>query len=151
MAEQTITAEKLCALTGLTDRRHRQIAKEGYFPPPIQGEYQLNATIAGMFRYYREAYQKTNRTLAEDKQTKIRREIELLELKISEQNRQLVPISEVDRVWSAATAAARQCIIASELPKREKDEIVAYFQKVNAADYYRKAPDTEGDESPPAD
>lgn len=51
---QTISAEKLCALTGLTDRRHRQLAKEGYFPPPIKSQYQLTPTISGMFRYYRE-------------------------------------------------------------------------------------------------
>jgi hypothetical protein len=51
---KTIAAEALCALTGLTDRRHRQIAKAGYFPPPIRGQYQLTATLQGMFRYYRE-------------------------------------------------------------------------------------------------
>jgi hypothetical protein len=49
---QTIPAKRLCALTGLTDRRHRQIADEGYFPPPVAGEYQLNATIAGLFKYF---------------------------------------------------------------------------------------------------
>src|SRR5256885_3244989 len=31
----TISADRLCSLTGLTDRRHRQLAKEGYFPPPM--------------------------------------------------------------------------------------------------------------------
>lgn len=55
MAEaSTISAEKLCALTGLTDRRHRQLAREGYFPSPSKGLYQLTPTIAGIFRYYRE-------------------------------------------------------------------------------------------------
>ena len=55
MSEQTqyITAEKLCAITGLSDRRH-QIAKAGYFPPPVKSQYQLIATLQGMCGYYRE-------------------------------------------------------------------------------------------------
>lgn len=49
-----ISAEALCALTGLTDRRHRQIAKLGYFPPPLDGQYQQDLALQGLFRYYRE-------------------------------------------------------------------------------------------------
>lgn len=55
MAEtQTITADRLCALTGLKDDRHRQLAKQGYFPAPKKGLYQLTVTLQGLFRYYRE-------------------------------------------------------------------------------------------------
>jgi len=54
---QTIPADRLCSLTGLTDRRHRQLAKEGFFPPPVAGEYELAATIKGLFRFFREAGQ----------------------------------------------------------------------------------------------
>jgi hypothetical protein len=51
---QTIPADQLCALTGYSDRRHRQLAKAGYFPPPLAGEYHLNATIRGLFKHFRE-------------------------------------------------------------------------------------------------
>jgi phage terminase Nu1 subunit (DNA packaging protein) len=50
----TITASDLCTLTGLTDRRHRQLAAQGFFPPPLRGEYERDAVIAGMLRFYRE-------------------------------------------------------------------------------------------------
>lgn len=142
-----LTAERLCALTGLTDRRHRQIAAEGYFPHPTNGEYQAGPTIAGMFRYYREAYQKTSRTLAEDKRTKLQREIELLDLKIAEQNSELVPMAEVDRVWKSVCIAVRQILQGADIPSRLKDELVAQFQKVNVGDYYKTtgAADTESE------
>src|SRR5438128_4051480 len=55
----TILAERLCALSGLTDRRHRQLASQGFFPPPIRGEYQAGATIQGLLRYYREQSSRT--------------------------------------------------------------------------------------------
>lgn len=48
----TITAEELCALTGLTDRRHRQLARVGYFPPPLRAGYERHKTIAGLYQYF---------------------------------------------------------------------------------------------------
>ena len=49
-----ISGAELCALTGLTDRRHRQLASAGFFPPPLRGEYQLTPTVQGLFRHFRE-------------------------------------------------------------------------------------------------
>ncbi len=49
-----ISADKLCELTGLTDRRHRQLAKDGWFPSPYKGRYEANKTLAGLFKYLRE-------------------------------------------------------------------------------------------------
>jgi hypothetical protein len=54
MSEQTITADNLCKLTGMTDRRHRQLAAQGFFPPPVKSMYLLSPTITGMFKYYRD-------------------------------------------------------------------------------------------------
>lgn len=136
MAEPaTITAEKLCALTGLTDRRHRQLAGEGYFPPPIKGVYQLTPTISGMFRYYREANQRITRSLAEDKSLKTKREIELLELKIAQQQKRLAPIERVQAVWDSSCAGIRQAIIAANISEQARDEIFGNIRKIEPEDY----------------
>ncbi len=79
MAEQiqTISAERLAVLTGLTDRRARQIAKLGYFPPPIKSQYQLTATLQGMFKYYRELGERTRNkrdAIDEEKHRKLKLE-----------------------------------------------------------------------------
>lgn len=65
---QTISAEKLTALTGLTDRRHRQLAQAGFFPPPVKGQYRMAATIQGMFRHYRQSL--TDRDALREAQTR---------------------------------------------------------------------------------
>src|SRR3954470_22620600 len=72
----TISSEKLCALTGLSDRRHRQLAKEGFFPPPNRGKYQAWPAITGLFKYHREQLAKKDDTLAAEraKYMKARRE-----------------------------------------------------------------------------
>src|SRR6266576_3364715 len=49
-----ISADKLCQLTGLTDRRHRQLATAGCFPPPYRGQYELSPTLQGLFKHFRE-------------------------------------------------------------------------------------------------
>ena len=54
----TIPGKVLVALTGLTDRRFRQLADQGYFPVPVKSMYQTSETLTGLFRYYREADQR---------------------------------------------------------------------------------------------
>ena len=44
----------MAKLSGLTDRRLRELAAEGWFPKAKEGSYQLVPTIQGLLRYYRE-------------------------------------------------------------------------------------------------
>ena len=62
-----LSAAALCELTGLTDRRHRQIAAEGYYPPPDRGRYRIKETLIGLFRYYREQLHKKEDNLATER------------------------------------------------------------------------------------
>lgn len=83
--QQLISGDKLSLLTGLTDRRHRQLAKEGYFPPPENGQYQWALTIRGLFKYYREHKERTHGELAEEKLAKMRTDRKLSELRLAQQ------------------------------------------------------------------
>ncbi len=82
----TITGADLCLLTGLTDRRHRQIAKSGYFPPPIRGDYQRDVALAGMFKYYREMGERTRNLKDKLDEEKVREK----QLKNDETDKRLV-------------------------------------------------------------
>ncbi len=75
-SDGSISSEQLCAITGLTDRRHRQLATAGYFPPPIQGRYQAGATLLGVIKYQRALIQKKSNKLAKEQLalTKAKRE-----------------------------------------------------------------------------
>jgi len=99
-APQTITADKLCALTGLTDRRHRQLAAQGFFPPPIGAHYQLAPTIQGMFRFYREVSIRHRGTLSDAKLGKTDAERKLAELALKKALREVLPAKAVARSWS---------------------------------------------------
>lgn len=80
----TISADALCQLTCLTDRRHRQLAKDGWFPPPLRGQYNANKTLAGLFKYFREQLNKKDDTEKTEKAllAKVKREIGQEELAI---------------------------------------------------------------------
>ncbi len=77
----TITAAQLCAITGLTDRRHRQLAQGGYFPPPINGVYQAKCLL-GIIKYQRELIAKKSDVLRKEQEayTRAKREMAQEEL-----------------------------------------------------------------------
>jgi hypothetical protein len=59
----SLRADELRTLTGLTDRRHRQLADQGYFRPPVRGVYGPDV-VAGLFRYFADQLHKKNDKLA---------------------------------------------------------------------------------------
>jgi hypothetical protein len=104
MSAGTISSEHLESLTGLTDRRLRQLAKAGYFPAPNRGHYQQVATIRGMFKYYREDHNHSAKTLNDAKLTKLRADAEMAQLKLAEAKRDVIRrdvVSTFLRSWVA--------------------------------------------------
>jgi hypothetical protein len=91
----TITGEQLCAITGLTDRRHRQLASAGYFPPPMDGRYQVGKTLVGVIRHQRELIQKKNNKLAKEQQGLVKAKRELAEEELAEVRGEYVAKAEI--------------------------------------------------------
>ena len=115
MAEtRLIAAETLCSLTGLTDRRHRQISKDGYFPPPLNGQYQFTASIQGMFRHYRELSQKRHSTTEDEKRKKLTAERKIEELKLARMMGNSLEAESVVRAWQGVVMIARQKLLGLE-------------------------------------
>jgi len=79
-----IAADRLCALTGLTDRRHRQLATAGFFPPPIKGQYQAGKTIAGLFTHFRQLLAKKDETLRKEQEGYTRAKRQLAEEELAQ-------------------------------------------------------------------
>lgn len=123
MAEtQTITGERLCTLTGLSDRRHRQLAEQGYFPPPLKGQYQLTPTIQGMFRYYRELQARGNDEFAMERLRKTRAEANLAELRLSKERKQSLDAATVVKAWENIILTLRQKLLS--LPSKIAPRLV---------------------------
>lgn len=92
---QTISAERLCEITSLTDRRHRQLAGQGYFPPPIRGLYQMERTLAGIIKYQREQLSKRNDELRVEQQSLARAKRQLAEEELAEFRGEYIMKSEI--------------------------------------------------------
>ena len=118
---QTISAEKLCEFTGLTDRRHRQLAKSGYFPPPLNGEYQLAPTIRGLFKHFREMLDKKDNTVEQERQKYLRARREKTEIERDILQRKYYPRAEVVRALRSAGAALKSTLSGkarNEIPQK---------------------------------
>ena len=109
-----ISAEKLCALSGLTDRRHRQLAKDGWFPPPVRGQYQLIPTLQGMFKYYRTSMDGgthgTRFREARDMREEARARSAMVKAKMDES--QVVPVEEALRLITRSAGQVRTRLLA---------------------------------------
>lgn len=100
----TLTGEQVEALTGLTDRRVRQLAKAGYFSPPVRGLYKQTETIRGLFKYYREDRHAEAKTMHDEKLLKIKAERELKELELARAKRESVSSAIVDEAFKTLGA-----------------------------------------------
>lgn len=100
---ETISAVDLCELTGLTDRRHRQLAQESYFPPKKKGQYATEATLRGLFRYYRDGAH-ANKDL---KAKKTQEEIRKLKLFNDQKEGELIVFDQVEQFMVGIVAAAK--------------------------------------------
>ncbi len=94
-AATTISAAQLCALTGLSDRRHRQLASAGYLPPPIAGQYQKESTIAGLFKHFRELLAKKNEKVKEEQEKLTRAKRQTAEEELAILRNEYVKKSEI--------------------------------------------------------
>jgi len=119
---QTLSAERLCLLTGLTDRRHRQLAGEGYFPPPIKGQYQITPTMQGMFRYYREQQNKGSSEFNLERLRKTRAEANLAEIRLAKETKHALDAKAVFRAWENIVLVVRQKLLS--LPTKVAPRLV---------------------------
>jgi len=83
-SELLISGDDLTKLTGKTDQRHRQLAKENYFPPPSDGWYRLEPTVRGMCEYLQLKAKKKNETVEELKEENLRKKNVLLQQQTEE-------------------------------------------------------------------
>jgi len=109
---EVLTAEKFCQITNLTDRRHRQLAGEGYFPPPIKGNWQLTPCLQGMVKYLRELAEKNLEEMAAEKLKKAKADRKLAELKLSRERKESLDATSVIKAWSGILLTIRQKLLA---------------------------------------
>jgi hypothetical protein len=132
----TLTGGQMEALTGLTERRLRQIAKLGYFPPPERGQFQQTATIRGLFKYYREDNQRTNNSMAGLKANKLQAEGELVRIKVEKARGNLIPVEEVHEVhayvFNTMVSTFRQRI-ENDLPLQAEGKTVPEIRRLARA------------------
>lgn len=127
-ATDQLTAEKFCQITNLSDIRHRQLAKGGYFPPPIKGIYQLTPALQGIIRYLRDQAAKADTTLEQEKLKKLTAERCLAELKLAKERKEALDAVAVFRAWENIILTIRQKILA--LPSKIAPRLVYLGEQV---------------------
>lgn len=71
---------------------------------------------------------------------KVRAERQMIELKIGEMERNLIPVTAVQRAWEFIAVAIRQIVVHAErMPQSVKDSVLAELVKIPIDDYFKGA------------
>jgi hypothetical protein len=124
---QTIAGQALTALTGLTDRRHRQLAKDGFFPEPVRGEYQLTATIKGVVTYYRDSRQRTTKGMAEERLREPRERADSLALANARERGELLDKADFIQSLEEHVALCKVKVLESNRSPADQDDLLNFF------------------------
>lgn len=89
-AEAMMHSDRMEVITGLGDRRLRQLAEEKYFPPPVKAHYQTLETLVGVIRFYRTT--SSSETLLKKRLAKMDQEMRDRQIDIDEKEKLLKPI-----------------------------------------------------------
>ena len=130
-ALQTISSDKLCSLTGLTDRRHRQLAKDGYFPPPERSEYQLIPTLRGLFKYAFHDRGREGGTLGAEKLRKLKEEADRVALENAARRGELIDKADFMKRIETIYTEMRQRILNSSMRDHEKDALLGGLSQLH--------------------
>jgi hypothetical protein len=140
MAEiQRISSDRLLPILAargvvLTDRRLRQLADEGFFPAPVNSDYEFLATLLGLIQHYHKLREKQGGTLAAERLRKLKEEADKVALENDKTRGKLVDIEAVYRHFQGIYVALRARILASNLDDQEKDEILNDLRRLKARD-----------------
>lgn len=127
---ETIASKDLATLTGLTDRRHRQLADEGFIPAPVRGRWKKEATISGLFRYFREK-KVGAAAVDEERIRKVRAEADRVEMENELTRGRVVDVKDVLAMIRDRAVSIRDVIMNSPtLLPDEKDQILNELHRI---------------------
>jgi len=122
----------------------RQLAKEGYFPDPVQGEYKFHETIRGLIRHYQTITSKYTgeRAMIQLDRERSRARLEkaranIAEIKEARMRNELLPAAAVEAVWSARVLLTKQRVMQLPLTEQQKHEILIEMENVPVAEYMK--------------
>jgi hypothetical protein len=145
MRKNTIKSAELEKLTGLTDQRHRQLAKAGHFPAPKDGRYEFEPTIKGIIAYYKQ--RQDGEELKAQKLRKVTAEADRIEDDISINRLKYVEKREVYKFFEIFLIRFRAHVLSSPLDRDVKDLILEETGRImdgSLEEYIRDAREHKG-------
>jgi hypothetical protein len=119
---ETLNIHELEVLTGLGERRIRQLTEAKKIPRPnSDGNWPATKTIQALFIYYRN--QRQPDAVAAARLVKLEEEAKYTKLRRERAEGTLIPISEVSRVWSEIAVRLRDQIVNLDVPIQTKEQM----------------------------
>lgn len=139
--KKTVTGSELETMTGLSERRLRQLADAGHIPQPTKGSWSHPDTIKAVVTHYRT--RKADSPLNAARLKKLETETELLAVQLAEEQGRLVPVEELAERMQAYLRNVRDAALNCEvIPEETRREILGELATM-LRDALCVKPDTE--------
>lgn len=120
---------------GLTERRLRQLAEEGWFPEAKRNVVEAVPTLLGLVKYYRELRSKQGSDIEAERLRKTTEEADKLALENEKTRGSLVEVEAVYKNGESVFVALRARILSSGLSDHEKDELLTDLMQLKVGDF----------------
>lgn len=119
--EVKVNATQLASIFDVTERRVQQLAKERIIPKGERGEYPLLRCFRAYLKYWRERSDGGGKiNTLEEKALLLKAQRQREEMKLAEEQSELIPAHEIEALWAGAVAAAKSTLMgwSTKLPEQ---------------------------------
>lgn len=117
-----VNLRQLSTITGLSGKWLRALAKSGTLTPPGPDGYPLALAVSALVKHYQQAVKASAPT--SDKALKLRREVELLDMKLAQQRQEWIRAADIQAYMGDIFHCMKQGILASHLTRPEQGELL---------------------------
>lgn len=119
--EALVNATQLASIFDVSERRIQQLAKEGTIPKGERGKYPLLRCFRAYLRYWRERSDTGGKiNTLDEKALLLQAQRKREEMKLAEEQGELIPADEIETLWTGAVAAAKSTLMgwSTKLPEQ---------------------------------
>lgn len=111
MTAESVPAEVVARFLNLTDRRVRQLVREGVIPKAAHGKYELEGCVFHYVRYLQKRLEDGGAHVTSEKERLDRVRADEIEIRLQRERREIVDAGDVAEVWIEIAAEIKQRLL----------------------------------------
>lgn len=136
---ETVSAERLGRMLGITDRQVQKHARDGLFDKTGRGQYNVDDCVAAYIRFLKESLKGDSESLTKERTRLVRAQADQAELDLEVSRGNNLPLDIIKSFWQSVLGSVRSKMLAvsstikTNYPHLENDVIVSIDNTIRDA------------------